>query len=81
MQKNISERKRFQRKVIGFYALFFLIIILSSNTELQDKALKISDKVFCSIKKGNANSLINVNEMPFSIKSFSLYDSEDTNNH
>lgn len=40
----------------------------------------MSEKHPCSVKPENAKSLINMNDMLFSIKSLSLYDGEDSGN-
>ena len=80
MQNNSPVRKRIQIKTLGLYASLFIIVILYGHAGLQKHSSINSEKTLYSTKNKNAKSLVNVNDMLFSIMTFSLYDVEDSDN-
>ena len=77
--KKQSPYSSISRKIIGFYAFLFIVVFLCSHAGIQKQASTVADNHLCSVKSKTATGLIPVNEMLFSIKSFSLFDSEDPN--
>ena len=71
MQTPTNNQKKAQKNILCFSGLLLLIIIFFSFATIRHELI---DKRDCTIKEKNSNAIIEVNEMLFSIKSFSLYD-------
>jgi hypothetical protein len=80
MQTSSTLRKRLQLQVIGFFVVVLAIIFMGNRSSLKNE-ISVSEEPLCSIKNKKVKSVAGFNEMLFSIKSFSLYETEITVGH
>ncbi|MGZ5136079.1 MAG: hypothetical protein ACXWCG_13060 [Flavitalea sp.] len=71
MQTPTNNLKKAQKSILCFSGFLLLIVIFFSFAIVRHELINKQD---CPIKEKNSNAMIEVNEMLFSIKSFSLYD-------
>jgi hypothetical protein len=74
MQTNRTITKNLQRRILAFYGVALAIVLMGNEvTSITPSSADPRNHV-CSIPDKAAEKGFNVNEILFSIKSFSLYD-------
>lgn len=75
MMSNLINRKPRIVQFMGLYTLL-LVVLLCSYAGIQNQA---AEKLACPSKNENVKAAGHVSEMLFALKTFILFDSEDTN--
>jgi hypothetical protein len=65
---------------MGFFVVVLAILFMGNRSSFKNET-SVSEEPLCSIKNKKVKSVAGFNEMLFSIKSFSLYETESTASH
>lgn len=79
MQTVFPDKKGVRQRIVGLYCFVLAIIVIATHDSSPMRISAVFEKQSCSGKGKKAESVFSVNDILFSIKSFSLYDMAEGN--